>query len=149
MLNPAYDPRVRFKIHYILNIYFPYFISTYLRHVSGYWSCRPVPPRPSVDFMHCCSSRSMCSWLLLVVVALLGCVCPYSVCLALPVTGGGRAQCVIGFEGSAALTFWAAGVNRGRTGRIAPRPGAAWHHPVRRCCSVSVYLCCCSPSIDF
>lgn len=37
--------------------------------------------------------------------ALLGCVCPYSVCLALPVTGGGRAQCVIGFEGSAALTF--------------------------------------------
>lgn len=33
------------------------------------------------------------------------CVCPYSVCLALPVTGGGRAQCVIGFEGSAALTF--------------------------------------------
>lgn len=39
------------------------------------------------------------------VVALLGCLCPYSVCLALPVTGGGRAQCVIGFEGSAALTF--------------------------------------------
>lgn len=38
-------------------------------------------------------------------VALLGCVCPYSVCLALPVTGGGRAQCVIGFERSAALTF--------------------------------------------
>lgn len=39
------------------------------------------------------------------VVALLGCVCRYSVCLALPVTGGGRAQCVIGFERSAALTF--------------------------------------------
>lgn len=39
------------------------------------------------------------------VVGLLGCVCPYSVCLALPVTGGGRAQCVIGFERSAALTF--------------------------------------------
>lgn len=57
------------------------------------------------------------------VVALLGCVCPYSVCLALPVTGGGRAQCVIGFEGSAALTFWAAGVNRGRTVRNAQRPG--------------------------
>lgn len=36
---------------------------------------------------------------------LLGCVCPYKVCLALPVTGGGRAQCVIGFERSAALTF--------------------------------------------
>lgn len=39
------------------------------------------------------------------VVVLLGCVCPYSMCLALPVTGGGRAQCVIGFEGSAALAF--------------------------------------------
>lgn len=39
------------------------------------------------------------------VVALIGCVCPYSVCLALPVTGGGRAQYVIGFERSAALTF--------------------------------------------
>lgn len=39
------------------------------------------------------------------IVALLGFVCPYSVCLALPVAGGGRAQCVIGFERSAALTF--------------------------------------------
>lgn len=57
------------------------------------------------------------------VVALLGCVCPYSVCLALPVTGGGRAQCVIGFERSAMLTFGAAGVNRGSTVRIAQRPG--------------------------
>lgn len=55
--------------------------------------------------------------------ALLGCVCPYSVCLALPVTGGGRAQCVIGFEGSAALTFWAAGANRGRKVCNAQRPG--------------------------
>lgn len=28
-------------------------------------------------------------------------------------------------------------------------PGAAWHQSVRRCCSVSVYLCCCSSSIYF
>lgn len=87
------------------------------------------------------------------VVALPGCVCPYSVCLALPVTGGGRAQCVIGFEGSAALTFWAAGVNRGCTvpkglarGSLAPDPQG---QSVRRCCSVSVYLCCRSSSINF
>lgn len=39
------------------------------------------------------------------VAALLGCECPYSVCLALPVTGGGRAQYVIAFERNAALTF--------------------------------------------
>lgn len=77
-------------------------------------------------------------------IAVSGCVCPYSVCLALPVTGRGRAQCVIGFEGSAALTFWAAGVKRGRTVHNAQRPES-----VRRCCSVSVYLCCCSSSIYF
>lgn len=33
------------------------------------------------------------------------CVSLQCVCLALPVAGGGRAQCVIGFERSAALTF--------------------------------------------
>lgn len=87
------------------------------------------------------------------VVDLSGCVSLQYVCLALPVTGGGRAQCVIGFEGSAALTFWAAGVNRGCTvpkglarGSLAPDPQG---QSVRRCCSVSVYLCCRSSSIYF
>lgn len=41
----------------------------------------------------------------ILLLVLIGFVCPYSVCLAFPVTGGGRAQCVIGFERSAALTF--------------------------------------------
>lgn len=54
-----------------------------------------------------------------IVVVLLGSFCPYTVSLALPVTGGGKAQCVIEFERSAALIFSAAGKNLGRKVRIA------------------------------
>ncbi len=66
-------------------------------------------------------------------------------CLAFPVPGGGRALCLSDFEGSAALTYRAAGADhaghgchRGPVGRSCARahaPGASMLLPTRASCT--------------
>lgn len=75
-------------------------------------------------------------------------MCVPTVCVCLASLSQVVAElCVIGFEGSAALTFWAAGADQGMLCALCP-PGT-WPQvtPVRRCCSMSVYLCCCCSSL--
>lgn len=86
-----------------------------------------------------------------IVVALSGCVCPYSVCVLLSLSQVVAELSVWLVLRGAPHWHWAAGVNRGCTmpkglprGSLAPDPQG---QSVRRCCSVSVYLCCCSSSI--